>query len=67
MDPPWGSDFTININTQMNYWPACMCNLAETEEPFFDLLEQMYPNGKKTAEVMYGCRGFVAHHNTDIW
>ena len=67
LDPPWGCDFTININTQMNYWPACMCNLAETEEPLFDLLERMYPNGKKTAETMYGCRGFVAHHNTDIW
>ncbi|MDR0301906.1 MAG: glycoside hydrolase family 95 protein [Treponema sp.] len=67
LDPPWGSDYTININTQMNYWPACMCNLAETEEPLFDLLERMYPNGKKTASVMYGCRGFTAHHNTDIW
>jgi alpha-L-fucosidase 2 len=67
LDPPWGCDFTININTQMNYWPACMCNLAETEEPLFDLLERMYPNGKKTAETMYGCRGFTAHHNTDIW
>ena len=67
LDPPWGSDYTININTQMNYWPACMCNLAETEEPLFDLLERMYPNGKKTAQIMYGCRGFTAHHNTDIW
>jgi len=67
LDPPWGCDFTININTQMNYWPACMCNLAETEEPLFNLLERMYPNGKKTAETMYGCRGFAAHHNTDIW
>ncbi|MDR0444302.1 MAG: glycoside hydrolase family 95 protein [Treponema sp.] len=67
MDPPWGSDYTININTQMNYWPACMCNLAETEGSLFDLLERVYPNGKKTAQVMYGCRGFVAHHNTDIW
>ncbi|MDR0455486.1 MAG: glycoside hydrolase family 95 protein [Treponema sp.] len=66
-DPPWGSDYTININTQMNYWPGCMCNLAETEEPLFDLLERMYPNGKKTAALMYGCRGFAAHHNTDIW
>jgi alpha-L-fucosidase 2 len=44
-----------------------MCNMAETEKPLFDLLERMYPNGKKTAEIMYGCRGFVAHHNTDIW
>jgi alpha-L-fucosidase 2 len=67
LDPPWGSDFTININTQMNYWPANMCNLTETEEPLFDLLERMYPNGKKTAQAMYGCRGFTAHHNTDIW
>jgi alpha-L-fucosidase 2 len=66
-DPPWGSDYTININTQMNYWPAGMCNLLETEEPLFDLLERMYPNGKKTAEIMYGCRGFTAHHNTNIW
>jgi alpha-L-fucosidase 2 len=67
LDPPWGSDYTININTQMNYWPACMCNLAETETPLFDLLERMYPNGTKTAKQMYGCRGFTAHHNTDIW
>jgi alpha-L-fucosidase 2 len=67
MDPPWGCDYTININTQMNYWPACMCGLAETEEPLFDLLERAYSNGTKTAEVMYGCRGFVLHHNTDIW
>ncbi|MDR0487424.1 MAG: glycoside hydrolase family 95 protein [Treponema sp.] len=67
IDPPWGSDYTININTQMNYWSSCMCNLAETEEPLFDLLERMYPNGKKTAQVMYGCRGFTAHHNTGVW
>ena len=67
MDPPWGCDHTININTQMNYWPASMTNLAETEMPLFDLLERIYPNGKQTAQVMYGCRGFTAHHNTDIW
>jgi alpha-L-fucosidase 2 len=67
IDPPWGSDYTININTQMNYWACNMCNLAETEEPLFDLLERMYPNGKKTALEMYGCRGFTAHHNTNIW
>jgi alpha-L-fucosidase 2 len=67
MDPPWGAAYTININTQMNYWPACMCNLAETEMPLFDLLERAYPNGKKTAQTMYGCQGFVMHNNTDIW
>ncbi|CZR67804.1 uncharacterized protein PAC_17703 [Phialocephala subalpina] len=65
--PAWGSKFTININTQMNYWPANMCNLAECEMPLFDLLERMAERGKKTAEVMYGCRGWCAHHNTDIW
>lgn len=65
--PAWGSKFTININTQMNYWPASMCNLAECEEPLFNLLERMAERGKKTAEVMYGCRGWCAHHNTDIW
>ena len=67
VDPPWGSAYTININTEMNYWPAGMCNLLETEQPLFDLLERMYPNGKITAEAMYGCRGFMCHHNTDIW
>lgn len=67
IDPPWGCDYTININAQMNYWAACTCNLAETEEPLFDLLERMYPNGKQTAQIMYGCRGFTAHHNTDLW
>ncbi|MDR0784887.1 MAG: glycoside hydrolase family 95 protein [Treponema sp.] len=67
IDPPWGSAYTINVNTQMNYWGACMCNLAETEEPLFDLLERAYPHGKRTAEVMYDCRGFIAHHNMDLW
>ena len=67
IDPPWGCDYTININTQMNYWAANMCNLSETELPLFDLLERMHPNGKKTAAVMYGCRGFTCHHNTNIW
>ena len=65
--PMWGSRFTININTEMNYWPANICNLAECEEPLFDLLERVRENGKVTAQKMYGCNGFVAHHNTDIW
>ena len=51
----------------MNYWPAGAANLPEMEMPLFDLLERMYPNGRHTADFMYGCRGFVAHHNTDIW
>ncbi len=67
MRPPWDSKYTININTQMNYWPAEVCNLPECHLPLFDHLKRMLPNGKYTAEFMYGCRGFVAHHNTDIW
>lgn len=67
MLPPWDSKFTININTEMNYWPAETCNLAECHEPLFDHVERMREPGRKTARVMYGCRGFVAHHNTDIW
>lgn len=67
MLPIWDSKYTININTEMNYWPAELCNLSECHTPLFDLLERMRLNGRKTAEVMYGCRGFMAHHNTDIW
>ncbi|MGN7310903.1 glycosyl hydrolase family 95 catalytic domain-containing protein [Alkalicoccobacillus gibsonii] len=67
MLPPWDSKFTININTQMNYWPAEICNLSECHLPLFDLIERMRVTGRETAQSMYGCRGFVAHHNTDIW
>jgi len=65
--PPWGSKYTININAQMNYWPAETCNLSECHTALLDHIERMVENGRKTAETMYGCRGFVAHHNTDIW
>ncbi|BBI31707.1 alpha/beta hydrolase [Cohnella abietis] len=67
MLPPWDSKYTININTQMNYWPAESGNLAECHEPLFELLERMREPGRRTAQLMYGCGGFVAHHNTDIW
>ncbi len=67
MQPPWESKYTININIQMNYWPAMECGLGECVEPLANLLERMKENGRRTAEKMYGCRGFVAHHNTDIW
>jgi len=67
MSPRWDSKYTININTQMNYWPAEVCNLPECHMPLFEHLERMLANGEKTAQAMYGCRGFVAHHNTDIW
>ena len=67
MEPPWQSKYTININAQMNYWPVNMANLSECELPFFDLLERCYPNGREVARKMYGCRGYVLHHNTDYW
>lgn len=66
MLPPWDCKYTININTEMNYWPAENCNLSECHEPLFELIRKMWPNGEKTAKTMYGCRGFVAHHNTNI-
>ncbi len=67
MQPPWDSKFTININTEMNYWPAEICGLSECHLPLFDHLLRMWEKGRETAERMYGCRGFVAHHNTDLW
>ncbi|MBQ8634062.1 MAG: glycoside hydrolase family 95 protein [Lachnospiraceae bacterium] len=65
--PPWGSKYTININAQMNYWPAETCNLSECHTTLLDHIKRMVEHGRATAEKMYGCRGFVAHHNTDIW
>ncbi|MDT2565371.1 glycoside hydrolase family 95 protein [Enterococcus avium] len=65
VDPIWGSKYTININTQMNYWLTGPCDLAEVELPLFEMLEKMRPNGRITAQKMYGARGFTAHHNTD--
>lgn len=67
MDPPWGSKYTININTEMNYWPVNMAALSECEVPLFTLLERAYNNGCDVAKRMYGCRGYVLHHNTDFW
>lgn len=67
MQPPWDSKYTININTEMNYWPAEICNLSECHEPLFDLLRRTVKRGQRTAWEMYHCRGFVIHHNTDIW
>jgi alpha-L-fucosidase 2 len=64
---PWNCDYHININIQMNYWPAEVCNLAECHEPFFDLADNLRPRGRKTAKDVYNCRGFVAHHTTDAW
>ena len=67
-DPAWQSKYTININLEMNYWPALVTNLAETQKPVFDLLNEAIPRGKAVAKTMYGCNdGFVLHHNTDLW
>lgn len=65
--PAWGSKFTININLQMNYWPTAACGLWECAMPVIHLLERMAERGRKTAEIMYGSKGWCAHHNTDIW
>lgn len=67
LKPPWESKFTININTEMNYWPAESTNLSECAAPLFDLVERMRESGRHTARELYGARGFVAHHNTDLW
>ena len=66
-NPAWGSKFTININTEMNYWPCEVLDLPECHMPLFDLIERMKPRGEEVASKMYGMRGFVAHHNTDIF
>jgi alpha-L-fucosidase 2 len=65
MNPPWNSDFHLNINLQMNYWPAEVGNLSECALPLFDLIDSLREPGCKTAKIHYGCRGFVAHHITD--
>lgn len=67
MSPPWTSDYHLNINLEMNYWPAEVCNLPECHEPLFDFLDRLRVSGRKTAEETYGARGFVAHLSTLIW
>lgn len=64
---PWDSKYTININAEMNYWPADVCNLMETAEPLYSMISDLSQTGAETARVMYGCRGWMAHHNTDLW
>lgn len=67
VSPPWGSKYTININTEMNYWPAEVCNLSECHQPLFDMLKDISVTGSRTAKTYYGCNGWVAHHNIDLW
>ena len=65
--PPWGSKYTININTEMNYWLTEKCGLSEMHQPLFDHILRMVPHGREVAARMYGARGWMAHHNTDVW
>lgn len=67
MNPSWDSKYTININTEMNYWPAEVTNLTEMHDPLIQMVRELSVTGKETAEVMYGAGGWVAHHNTDLW
>lgn len=67
MRAPWSSNYTLNINAEMNYWPAEPCNMAELHEPLLNFISRLAENGKKTAETNYGARGWVAHHNSDLW
>ncbi len=67
LEAPWDSKYTININAEMNYWPALVGNLAETQQPFFEMIRDLSVTGAKTAQEMYGCKGWMAHHNTDLW
>jgi len=65
--PPWNCGYTININAEMNYWPAEITNLSECQEPLFRMIKEMAVNGSETAKLMYNRRGWVAHHNVSIW
>jgi alpha-L-fucosidase 2 len=68
IQPPWGSNYTININTEMNYWPAENANLSECHRPLFDFIHELSINGAKTAKINYGINeGWMAHHNSDLW
>lgn len=67
INPRYNADYHTNINIEMNYWPAQSCNLSECNQPFFDLMDELRPAGRKSAKVTYGARGFVAHHATDGW
>ena len=65
--PPWDSKYTVNINTEMNYWPSEITNLSEMNAPLIQMILELSQTGKQTAKTMYGAEGWVLHHNTDIW
>lgn len=67
LTPPWNADYHININIQMNYWPAEVCNLSECHLPFLEFVGELREHGRTTAQELYGARGFTAHHTTDVW
>lgn len=67
ISPPWSSNYTVNINTEMNYWPVLPCNLYEFNQPIIQLAKDLSVTGEKTAKTIYNARGFCAHHNVDIW
>ena len=67
MNPAWSCRYTTNINAEMNYWPAESCNLPELHEPFIRMARELSEKGRGAARTMYGCRGWVTHHNTDLW
>ena len=67
LEPPWGSKYTVNINTEMNYWPAEVMNLSDCHDPLFNLIDECVESGRITARNHYGCEGWVLHHNTDLW
>ncbi|MEI8409471.1 MULTISPECIES: glycoside hydrolase family 95 protein [unclassified Kribbella] len=67
LQPPWSSNYTVNINTEMNYWPAETTSLPECHEPLLDFLEHLAEAGRRTARERYGCGGWTAHHNADAW
>lgn len=64
---PWHSNYTVNINTEMNYWPVLPCDMPEVNEPLIEMVRELSEAGERTAREMYGMRGFVAHHNVDLW
>jgi len=67
LQPPWNSNYTTNINTEMNYWPAEVCNLSECHEPLINMVQEISVAGARTAKIHYGCKGWTAHHNVDLW
>ena len=67
VDPPWHANYTVNINTEMNYWPALMCSMPEVNEPLIQMVKELSKSGEETARDRYHARGWCSHHNVDLW